>query len=371
MAAPPRTVDGAAGRRLAYLSLETPRPGQASDTHVREIVAGLRRLGWSVELFATRAGGASSGAGLFTRMLGYVRAQTALARRLGAFDVVYVRAHFAAAPIAALAKARGLKVVHEINGAPGEIAVTYPFLRPFAAAISALYRVQFAAADRLFPVVEGLGVWARGFAGHDRITVVPNGADAALFRPDGPAHAPGYPYVVFVGGLAAWHGVGVMLDALADPAWPADLRLVVAGDGPERGRIEACADPRLVRLGRAAQERTPALLRGAVAALCPIENPAGRSGYGVAPLKLYEAMGCGAAVIASDLPHQAELVRGLGAGLVTPPGDAPALAQAVARLAADPQAARVMGRAGAAYVAREASWARRAEALDAALRAPA
>lgn len=310
--------EGWTGRRLAYLSLETPRPGQASDTHVREIIAGLRRLGWRVELFATRAGGASAGGGYLTRVADYARVEAALAHRLRDFDVLYARAHFAAAPIARLARARGLKVVHEINGAPGEIGVTYPFLRPFAGAIAGLYRVQFAAADRLFPVVEGLGEWARGFAGHDRVTVVPNGVDADLFSPDGPVHAPGYRYVAFVGGLAAWHGVGVMLAALDDPAWPKDVRLVVAGDGPERRLLDAARDPRLVRLGRVPQEETPALLRGAIAALCPIENPAGRSGYGVAPLKLYEAMGCGAPVIASDLPHQADLVRGLGAGLVTP-----------------------------------------------------
>lgn len=355
----------AARGRIAYLSLETPRPGQASYTHVHEIVEGLKRLGWRVDLHASSGGGASASGGKIARLAGHVVTQWRLARRLADYDRIYMRAHLMAAPLALYARWRGVPVVQEINGDPTELGVTYPVLRPFGALIRFLYRIQFRRAARIVAVTDGLGEWARRFAGHDRVIVVPNGANADIFRPDGPRHEPGYDYVAFVGGLVAWHGIGTMLAALDEPAWPAGVRLVVAGDGVERNRLEAASGhPRLAWLGRVPYEDVPALLRGALASLCMIEDPQGRSTLGVAPLKLYESMGCGAAVIASDLPFQGELVRRLDCGVVAKQGSAAALAQAVGALARDRERARRMGKNGAQHVSEEASWAHRAAAID-------
>ncbi|MBN9439513.1 glycosyltransferase [Bosea sp. (in: a-proteobacteria)] len=351
-------------RRLAYLSLETPRPGQASQTHIDEIIASLEDCGWQVELFATTRGGASARTSFLRRLLDYGRVQFALARRLGEFDAVFVRSHFMALPLALCARRRKVPVVQEINGKPADIGVTYPALKPFAPLFAWLYRTQFRLAAHLVAVTEGLAHWARGFAGHDRVSTVSNGANTELFRPDGPrADIPGR-YVIFVGGLVAWHGVGSMLAALQEPAWPVDVKLVIVGDGVERGKVEAAkADPRLLWLGRQAYDAVPALLRGALAALCVIEDQDGRSASGVAPLKLFEAMACGIPVIASDLPFQADIVRQAGAGMIIPAADADALAKAVRALAEMPDLAE-MRAGGASYVAREASWRRRGEELD-------
>lgn len=355
--------------RLAYLSLETPRPGQASQTHVAEIIASLAECGWAVELFATTKGGASVRSGFLGRILDYCQVQLALARRIGEFDAVFIRSHFMALPLAWWARRRGLPVVHEINGTPADIGVTYPALRPFGAVFAWLYRAQYRTAAHLIAVTGGLCQWAGEFSGHDRVSLVSNAANTELFKPEGPAgDLPGR-YVVFVGGLVAWHGIGTMLAALDDPSWPRDVRLVIVGDGIERRRIENAADAaRLLWLGRQPYEAIPALLRGAIAALCVIEDQDGRSGSGVAPLKLFEAMACGVPVIASELPFQAGIVRQEAAGLVVPPASAPALAAAVRTLADDPARARTMGANGAAYVAREASWRHRGQDIDRILR---
>lgn len=355
--------------RLAYLSLETPRPGQASQTHIAEIIASLEECGWSVELFATTKGGASARSGFLGRLLDYGRVQLALARRIGEFDAVFIRSHFMALPLAWWARRRGLPVVHEINGTPADIGVTYPALKPFGAVFSWLYRAQYRAAAHLIAVTEGLCRWAGDFSGHDRVSLVSNAANTGLFKPEGPRGDIAGRYVVFVGGLVAWHGIGTMLAALDDPAWPRDMRLVIVGDGIERWRVENAADEkRLLWLGRQPYEAVPALLRGAVAALCVIEDQDGRSASGVAPLKLFEAMACGVPVIASELPFQAGIVRQEGAGLVVPPASAPALAAAVRTLAEDPAQAQAMGANGAAYVAREASWRHRGRDIDRILR---
>lgn len=346
--------------RLAYLSLETPRPGQASQTHIDEIIASLRDCGWQVELFATTRGGASAKTSFLQRLIDYGRVQFALARRLREFDAVFARSHFMAVPLALWARWQKIPVVQEINGKPADIGVTYPAFKPFAPLFAWLYRTQYRMAAHLIAVTEGLAQWARAFARHDRVSVVSNGANTKLFRPDGPRADIAGRYVIFVGGLVAWHGIGTMLTAMQDPTWPEDVRLVIVGDGIERGKVEAAgSDPRLLWLGRQPYEAVPALLRGALAALCVIEDQDGRSASGVAPLKLFEAMACGVPVIASELPFQAEIVRQAQAGLVVPAETPERLAAAVQQLSKNGETARSMGANGADYVVREASWQRR------------
>lgn len=369
MAAPHDAV-AARGRRLAYLSLETPHPGQAAYTHIHEIVAGLRDLGWRVELIVAERGGASANASLIARALAYWRAQRALWRALPRQDAVFMRAHFAGLPIAWLCRRRGVPVFQELNGQPGDVMATYPWLRALGAALRYAYRAQLRWARHVFAVTDGLARWARAEAGHERVSVVANGANLKVFHPDGPRPEQSGAYVAFVGGLAAWHGVATMIAATRDPAWPDGVRLIVIGDGVERDAIRnAELGARVVWLGRRPQEEAAAYLRGALAALSITEDKTGHLGSGVAPLKLFEAMASGAPVIVSDLPFQKDLVESRQTGLVAPMGDAAAIARAVARLAADPAEARRLGANGAAYVAAEASWAARAREVDAAMTA--
>ena len=350
-------------RRLAYLCLETPREGQASHTHVHEIVAGLRRRGWDVTLFTTAGGGASSGSSLLYRFIEQLRLQYRLRAELGRFDAVFVRSHFMALPIVWSAARRNLPAVHEVNGKPEDLVVTYRALRPLRKLFEASYRSQYVRASRIVAVTDGLAEWSKTFSGHDRVSVIPNGANTELFKPDGPRISEYGRYVVFVGGLVAWHGVSTMLRALDDPAWPDGVKLVIAGDGVEREAVRRLeGHQRLLWLERQPYEKIPQILRGAICALCMIEDPAGRSKTGVAPLKLFEALACGVPVIASELPFQADLVRQEDVGIVVPMADSATLAKAVATLAAEPERARSMGQRGARYVVEHASWQARADA---------
>lgn len=348
--------------RIAYLCLETPREGQAVYAHVHEIIDGLRSRGWDVELIATTRGGSSSGSSYWTRLLDYMAAQWRLIRRLRHCDAIYMRAHFAALPASLIAALIGKPVVQEINGKPQDILVTYPGLSWQGAILRWAYRAQMRWAAHVIVVTEGLRTWALEQASNARVSVVGNGANVRLFTPEGPTANIETRYVAFVGGLVAWHGIETMLAALDQPDWPHGVQLVAIGDGVERVRFEAASGhPRLRWLGRQPYERIPAYLRGALAALCVIHDPDGRSATGVAPLKLYEAMACGVAVIVTDLPSQAELVRREGVGLVVPMADPAALARAVAALSADRAGAREMGSRGAAYVRAHASWQARAD----------
>ena len=79
--------------RIAYLSLEAPREGQASFTHVSEIVKGLRGSGWVVDLVAPFHSAARRRPSAIMRLLHFIPIQLHLMIRHRRYDLVYIRAH--------------------------------------------------------------------------------------------------------------------------------------------------------------------------------------------------------------------------------------------------------------------------------------
>ena len=142
-------------RHLFYLSLERLRPASAADTHVRGMLAGFERLGWHNTLFA-EVGNDQKRPGLLRQFYRYFRLQAAMAVKLRSADVVYVRQHFASAPIVVFAHLRGKPIVLELNGLPEDSITTYPFLGHFKRWISWSYRIQFSRASHVLPVTQGL-----------------------------------------------------------------------------------------------------------------------------------------------------------------------------------------------------------------------
>jgi glycosyltransferase involved in cell wall biosynthesis len=71
---------------------------------------------------------------------------------------------------------------------------------------------------------------------------------------------------------------------------------------------------------------------------------------------MFPAMACGKPIIFSGEGEGAEMVCCAECGIVVPPGDADALAQAVLELAHDPERAQRLGANGRAFVEREFGW---------------
>jgi glycosyltransferase involved in cell wall biosynthesis len=68
------------------------------------------------------------------------------------------------------------------------------------------------------------------------------------------------------------------------------------------------------------------------------------------PLSLIEAMAAGRPVIATDVPGNADVIRAPEHGILVPPRNPDALAEAIERLLSDPDRAGAIGRAGQAHV---------------------
>jgi glycosyltransferase involved in cell wall biosynthesis len=166
--------------------------------------------------------------------------------------------------------------------------------------------------------------------------------------------------LLFVGRLVERKGVPLLLDAVA--SLPAERRAVlhVVGDGPDRGALEERAarlglDGRVVFHGFVSHEEKRRRFASCDAFVLPavVDAKGDTEGLGVV---LLEAMTYGKPVIASAAGGIVDIVRDGRNGWLVPPGDAAALADAIAACMDDPERARRFGAQGRADVAERFSW---------------
>jgi glycosyltransferase involved in cell wall biosynthesis len=148
------------------------------------------------------------------------------------------------------------------------------------------------------------------------------------------AHQPGAgPHALVTSRLAPEKGIEVAIEACQLAAIP----LVVAGDGPERERLEGTAGGEVRFAGRVDEARLAELRRTAAVALVPSRSA---ETFGLAGA---EAMAAGVPVLASSVGALPELVP---AEWLVAPGDPGALAEAIGRVRGDRDAgARAIARA--------------------------
>jgi len=172
----------------------------------------------------------------------------------------------------------------------------------------------------------------------ERIHALRNGVDLDLFYPEPRAMAraalglDGFT-LLSVGHLVENKGHDKAIRALA--ALP-DARLLVAGGGPERARLEALAR----QLGVAERVRFGGVLRqdqlrSWYSAADALVLASSREGWANV---LLEAMACGTPALASDVGGTAEVVTCHAAGLLLPQNSPAGIVDAVRALRADPPA---------------------------------
>ena len=185
----------------------------------------------------------------------------------------------------------------------------------------------------------------------DRIRVLRNGVDLALFRPADRAAARARlglkrRTLLSVGHLIERKGHHLVIEALASTP---DIDLLIAGDGEGEPRLRAsCAklgvESRVRFLGSVPHEELPAIY-GAADALVLASS---REGW---PNVLLEAMACGTPVVATRVWGSPEVVADAAAGELVEARTAPAIAAGIARLLA-----RCPDRAATRRYAENFSW---------------
>jgi starch synthase len=200
-----------------------------------------------------------------------------------------------------------------------------------------------------------------------KVRVIHNGIDAEQYAPDPNTDVldrygvdRGRPSVVFVGRITRQKGVPVLLHAAAhlDP----EVQLVLCAGAPDTPELGAEVAGLVEQLrgsrsgviwlsGMLSKREVIQLLSHATLFACPsVYEPLG--------IVNLEAMACGTAVVASKTGGIPEVVADGETGLLVPPDDPQALADAINSLTRDPDRAKAMGTAGRERAVREFDWAR-------------
>jgi glycosyltransferase involved in cell wall biosynthesis len=380
--------------RVAYLSADCGIPvfgSKGASVHIQEMMRAMRLQGAELRVVATRLGtppGNTEGDGAVhafkTRANGIKdggdqareeaniadagAAEAALIRLYTEwpFDMIYERYSLWSDAGVKAARKLGLPLIVEVN-AP--ILLEQEQYRRLALheRAEAIERDVFSQADGLVCVssaVRDYAITKGAKPGH--AIVMGNAVDTARFHAAVPPMDFGAPKgaftIGFSGSLKRWHGVDVMMEAFRMILNSAPhARLLVIGEGPERGWIEGFArgagiDQSVKMAGWIGHAEMPAALTAMDVALAPYPET---EDFYFSPLKVFEYLAAGRPMVASRIGQIAEVVRHGETGILTPPGDAEAIAQAVLGLMTDIPRMRRLGEAASLEGARH-NWSRNA-----------
>ncbi len=380
-------------RPVAYLTGEYPR---ATDTFIQREVAALRALGLDVETCSIRRTGAQHLVGPeqqseAARTFYTLSAAKNPVRLLKAHFGAMIRApgrYFSALGLAWRTAPKGLRGhlyqaiyfaeagvladhLHQLNAkhlhnhiaeAAGSVAMLAAkmagipfsftlhgpgiFYQPYHWRLDEkIRRAAFVACISNFARAQAMNLSERTTWG--KLKIVHCGVDPALYRRDKNRIAG--KHLLFVGRLAAVKGVPILFQALADvlKTHP-DVTLTLIGDGPERAGLETeAAQLGLADMVKFSGYQSQDAVAKALAMADIFVLPSFAEGV---PVVLMEAMATGLPVIATAVGGVSELVDHRENGLLVPPGDTAALAQALTRLLDDPGLCIDLGRAGRAKV---------------------
>jgi glycosyltransferase involved in cell wall biosynthesis len=282
----------------------------------------------------------------------------------GGLDLVYERYSLWGRSATRWARFHGVRSLVEVNAPLVQEQATHRVLvdQPAAQRVA---EETLTGADTVVCVSDAVASWVHGIVGDgEHVHTLANGVDTTrVFPRPGPVTpAVGNTFTVgFVGTLKPWHGVHTLLDACAklvaaDPSY----RLLVVGDGPLADTVRARADaaglgPRLEMTGAVAPSRVPALLRQVDAAVAPYPP---LDAFYFSPLKLYEYLAAGLPVVSSRVGDLPQILDHGRLGVLVEPGDADALASAVAGLRADTAERARLRAAGRRRAVERHDWSR-------------
>lgn len=359
--------------------------------HLEELVAALRAIGHEVRVVGPQAldsAAFGADAGLVAWMkrripqalyelieFGYgVFAFLRLALAIRAFrpDGIYERYNLFLTAGVWASKCFGLPLLLEVN------SPLYAERKRFGGiALDALARwserTAWRGADAVLPVTEALAeLVAREAGARQRICVIPNGINTDHFSAAIDCDAVRRRWKLedrlvlgFTGFVRDWHGLDRVIASLAADARERRRVLFVVGDGPARATLEAQARSlgiaeRVVFTGVVTRQEMPAYVACFDIALQPAVVA-----Y-ASPLKLFEYLALGRAIVAPAQPNICEILTDDVNALLFDPAGPDALAAAIDRLSDDPALrARLAQGARNTIGERGLTWTKNAERVTA------
>jgi glycosyltransferase involved in cell wall biosynthesis len=201
-------------------------------------------------------------------------------------------------------------------------------------------RVGLTAADAVIVTTAELGRHIKNRVSPERIHLIPNGVDTALFRPSA-RRARDVKTALYAGRLSEEKNLGVLLEAAAKLGGRVRLQLTLIGDGPERERLAERARQLHVSvtfLPFVEHRRLAELMSRADAFVLPSRT----EGH---PKILLEAMSCGLPCVGAAVGGILTILEDGRTGLLFDPTDPGALAACLERVLTSEAVADALGRA--------------------------
>ena len=335
--------------------------------HIERLVSALRARGHDVRVVGptateSKAGGSGgleklsdflravlpAAAFEFLELAYNIPAYRRLKREAESFkpDILYERNNLYLLAGLWLKRKLGLPMILEINAPLFEERARFGKLKLKGIARRA-ERSLWMDADVALPVTKVLADMVAKIRGDRAMTVIHNGADLDDVPPPGTdmrARLGLQNKIVlgFVGFVRPWHGLEWAIHAL--PRLNADVHLLVVGDGPAQGDLEKEAEtlgvrPRVHFVGRVPHDDIAAYVQSFDVALQT------KAVAYASPLKMFEYMALGRAIVAPDQPNLREILKADSDALLFDPGDESSFFSALERLSGDAGLRERLGKA--------------------------
>ena len=349
----------------------------AEGVHIAEMVRAFRNLGHEVRVLGLAAGNREvdtrrwiarvrqmvprvvfEAATVTANVLEYVQARQVI--RQFRPDFVYKRHARSDVGVIYAARRAGRPLVLEVNclfTGPGYRLFEPLTLERLAARLE---RRALRAATVRVAVSSPLARQIRDVAGVDAL-IVPNGVNPLQFDPARTSPElirkrygfGGGVVVGWIGVIREWHGLEILVDALAQLP---GARLLIVGDGPARAWLETRAASlglaeRLTITGRVPHEDIP----DHISAMDIAVVAGDRTGV-ASPMKLVEYMAMARAVVAPALPNIQDVITSPELGRLFRPDDAGELVGVLRALAGDSVQRRCLGDAARRAVVEHRTW---------------
>ncbi len=262
------------------------------------------------------------------------------------YDVVHYRNIWDGLAVAQNKKRLGYKTLFEVNGLPSiELKYHYPGIDP---SLLTKIKEQEIATLHLSDAVLCPSQVTRDYIAslgldRKRVTVIPNGVSPSDFAPSPlPSREGRVPVLLYIGTLADWQGIDIVIRALPTILEQQAVRLHIVGRGRSRQRKlllkqirKLGVESNVIVQPAIPHHEVPALIAEADICLAPLGLNDRNVTQGACPIKVLEYMASSRPLIASNIPIVRELVREDVDALLFSPNDPEDLARQVLLLLRD------------------------------------
>ncbi len=202
-----------------------------------------------------------------------------------------------------------------------------------------------------------------------KLSVLPCAADVDAFKPNGKTEVvrrglglTTEPVVMWVGGFYPWHDLNLLLESFGKVLQKQPrARLVLVGDGQTRSAVAQNVQRNglqhaVIMTGAVPHASVPEMVSIADIAVVPAEPvSASRGGTGT-PLKIFEYLAAGKAIVATDVNQASEVIQHDHNGLLVSAGDVNGFADAILSLLDDSEKRGCLGQNARQDAVEKYSW---------------